>query len=77
MKQKSIIILIIFGAIILYCAKILIQASTVAPCDSIDAYLSILGWSMYILGWIFYCGGIVAQGIKCVIALSDKSDKKL
>lgn len=75
MKQKSIIILIIFGAIILYCAKILIQASIVAPCDRIDAYLSILGWTMYILGWFFYCGGIVAQGIKCVIALSDKSEK--
>lgn len=75
MKQKSIIILIIFGAIVLYCAKILIQASIVAPCDSIDAYYAILGWTMYILGWMLYCGGIVAQGIKCIIALIDESDK--
>lgn len=75
MRQKSIIILIIFGAIILYCAKILIQASIVAPCDSIDAYFSILGWSMYILGWLLYCGGIVAQGIKCINALIGESDK--
>lgn len=75
MKQKSIIILIIFGAIVLYCAKILIQASIVAPCDSIDAYYSILGWTMYILGWLLYCGGIVAQGIKCIMALIDESDK--
>ena len=75
MKQKSIIVLIIFGAIILYCAKILIQASIVAPCKSIDAYFSILGWTMYILGWLLYCGGVVAQGIKCIKALSDESDK--
>lgn len=75
MKQKSIIILIIFGAIVLYCAKILIQASIVAPRDSIDAYFSILGWSMYILGWMLYCGGIVAQGIKCIITLIDKLDE--
>lgn len=70
MRQKLIIILIIFGAIVLYCAKILIQASIVAPCDSIDAYYSILGWTMYILGWL-----LVAQGIKCIMALINESDK--
>ncbi len=77
MKQKSIIILIIFGAIVLYCAKILIQASIVAPCDSIDAYYSILGWTMYILGWMLYCGGVVAQGIKCITSIINESDKEL
>lgn len=35
MRQKTIIILIIFGAIVLYCAKILIEASIVVPCDSV------------------------------------------
>jgi hypothetical protein len=75
MRQKSVIILIIYGAIVLYCAKILIQASIVAPCDSIDAYFSILGWTMYIVGWLLFCGGVIAQGVKCIVALSDKSDE--
>lgn len=75
MRQKSIIVLIIFGAIILYCAKILIQASIGAPCDRIDAYFSILGWTMYLLGWMLFCVGIVAQGVNCIIALIDKSDE--
>lgn len=75
MRQKSIIILIIYGAIVLYYAKILIQASIVAPCDSIDAYFSILGWTMYIVGWLLFCGGFIAQGIKCIVTLSDKTDK--
>lgn len=71
MKQKSIIILIIFGAIILYCAKVFIQASITAPCDSLDAYYSILGWTMYFTGWFTFIGGLVAQGVKIVRELID------
>ena len=74
MRQQSIVILIIFGAIILYCAKILIQASIVAPCDSLDAYYSILGWTMYITGWFLFIGGLVAQGVKIVRELIDNNN---
>ena len=76
MKQKPIVFLIIFGAIILYCAKVFIQASIVAPCDSLDAYYSILGWTMYITGWILWIGGFVAQGVKIVRELIDNNDER-
>lgn len=71
MKQKSIIILIIFGAIILYCAKIFILASVNAITDSEDAYLSILGWTMYLVGWVSFIGGLVAEVIKLVMQATD------
>lgn len=57
MRQKLIMILIIFGSIILYCAKILIEASIEAPCDSIHAYIvinkfaDVLTWLTIILWW--------------------------
>lgn len=57
MKQNSIIIIIIFGAFALYCAKILLEASIVVPCDSAHAYSVITGlydvltWLVIILLW--------------------------
>lgn len=73
MRQQSIVILIIFGAIILYCAKILIFASINAISDSEDAYLSILGWTMYLVGWASFIGGLVTQVIKIVNGITDDS----
>lgn len=72
MKQRDIILLIVFGASILYCAKILISASVNAITDSEDAYLSILGWTMYLVGWASFIGGLVAEVIKIVIQATDK-----
>lgn len=69
MKQRDIILLIVCGAIILYCAKILILASVNATTDSEDAYLSILGWTMYLVGWTSFIGGLVAQVVKIVIQM--------
>lgn len=71
MRQKDIILLIVFGSIVLYCAKILIFASVNAITDSEDAYLSILGWTMYLVGWFSFIGGLVAQVIKIVIQVTD------
>lgn len=71
MKQRNIILLIVFGAIILYCAKILICASVNAITDSEDAYLSILGWTMYLVGLISFIGGLVVQAIKIVMQATD------
>lgn len=71
MRQRDIILLIVFGSIILYCAKILILASVNAITDSEDAYLSILGWSMYLVGWATFIGGLVAEVIKIVMQITD------
>lgn len=60
-----------FGAIILYCAKILICASVNAITDSEVAYLSILGWIMYLVGCIVFIGGLVAEAIKIVMQATD------
>ena len=70
MKTRDIIYLIIFGAVILYCAKVLINASILATSDAIDAFYSILGWSLYFAGWAMFVGGNVAFGVKLVIAIT-------
>lgn len=64
MKQRDIILLIVFGAIILYCAKILIYASVNAITDSEEAYFSVLGWLMYVVGGASFIGGLVVQVIR-------------
>lgn len=71
MKQKDIILLIVFGAIILYCAKVLIFASVNAVTYVEYVYQSILGWTMYLVGWIIFIGGLVAETIKIVKQTSD------
>lgn len=74
MKTKNIIYLIILGAICLYCARLLIQASAEATTDSMDAYYAILGWSMYLIGWAMYIGGFVTTAINIVIQSTDKKE---
>ena len=74
MKTKDIIYLIILGAITLYCARLLIQASVDATTDRMDAYYAILGWSMYLIGWAMYIGGNVAAAVKLVIQSTDKKE---
>jgi hypothetical protein len=71
MKQKDIILLIVFGAIILYCAKILICASINAVTYVEYIYLSILGWTMYLVGLASFIGGLVAEVIKIVMQGTD------
>lgn len=58
MKSRTIIVTILFSAIVLYCAKVFINASINATTDSLDAYYSILGWSMYIIGLTGFVGGV-------------------
>lgn len=67
MKTKYIIYLLILGAITLYSARLLIQASADASTDSMEAYYAMLGWPMYIIGWAMYIGGFVATAINIVI----------
>lgn len=74
MKTKYVIYLIILGAITLYCARLLIQASEDATTDSMDAYYAILGWSMYLIGWMMYIGGNVAAAFNLVIQPTDKKE---
>lgn len=71
MKQGDIILLIVFGAIILYCAKILICASINAVIYVECIYLSILGWIMYSVGLVPFIGGLVMQAIKIVMHVTD------
>lgn len=71
MKTRNIIYLIIFGAVMLYLAKVLIQGSVNATNDSFDAYFSILGWSMYLVGWLMHIGGYVAFGVKLIKSIFD------
>lgn len=67
MKTRGILNLILLGAITLYCAKLFIRASVNATSDCFDAYYSILGWSMYLLGWLMFIGGIAVTGVNLVI----------
>jgi hypothetical protein len=76
MKQKDIILLIVFGAIILYYAKILIFASVNAITNSEEANLSILGWIMYLVGLTSFIGALVAQVIKIVMQMTDDLENR-
>ena len=67
MKIRNIVYIILLGAICLYCARVFIQASINATTDSLDAYYSILGWTMYLIGWMMFIGGIGAAGVNLVI----------
>lgn len=71
MKRKNIIHLIILGAVCLYCAKVFIQASVNATSDSFEAFHAILGWTIYLLGWAMFIGGIVATGIDLVMTSTE------
>ena len=72
MKTQNIIYIILLGAICLYCAKVFIQASINATSDSFDAYYSILGWTMYLIGWIMFIGGLVSTCVN-LICSSNKN----
>lgn len=71
MKTKDAIRIIFLGTINLYCARIFIQSSLDATSDSLEAYNTILGWSMYLIGWAMFIGGIVATGINIIIQSSE------
>ena len=66
MRTREIVYLMILGGIVLYCARLLVNASVVATSDAIDAFNSILGWSMYFVGLFMYVGSFVAFGIKLI-----------
>lgn len=66
MKTNDAIRIIALGAICLYSAKVFIQSSLDASSDSFEAFNAILGWSMYLIGWAMFIGGIVATGINLV-----------
>lgn len=67
MKTIDVLNLILLGAITLYCAKLFIQASANATSDSFEAFHAILGWSLYLIGWMMFVGGIVVTGVKLVV----------
>lgn len=72
MRTRYIIWLIALGAAILYCAKVFIGASINTTTDSMDAYYSILGWTMYLVGWMMFIGGNVAFAVKLVKQMVDE-----
>ena len=72
MRTRYILWLITIGAVILYCAKVFIEASINTTTDSMDAYYSILGWTMYLVGWLMFIGGNVASAVKLVKSIVDE-----
>lgn len=71
MKTRDIIRIILLGAIILYCSKILIQASTMATTDALNEFYSLLGWSMYVVGLFMFIGSICSYCVKLIKPWSD------
>ena len=66
MKTREIVYLMILGGSVLYCAKLLINASVVATSDAADAYYSILGWLMFLVGLLMYVGSFIAACVKLI-----------
>ena len=71
MKSRTIIVTILFSAVILYCARVFIVASINATGDSLNAYYSILGWLMYLIGVIGFVGGLAITLVLQIHQLFD------